>query len=615
MLKSLKTTKLIFAIILATFLVSCATDPMGGKDQVKMGYVSLKKADKQPEFYLNKIKQNQSPELQNRYMLLAADSYLNKGDYLGAENVLKTLKPTLTRAPQIRAQYLYLLATSLAMQNKNAEALELLNYPKKWKLENWQWIAYYQLKGKLYKSLHKPIEYIEQLSEQSQYIPLNERSEINQQIWKELKPIPADTIKQYTDGKHEAIFSGWMQLAYIVKHYAVSPNELIRYLGQWQRQHPTHPAALELPVDLENALNTKPFQPQIAAILLPMTGSKSTLANPIEQGLLSSYIDGDTKKITVKFYDTSADSVAAYKQAINDGAEFIIGPLLQSNVTKVINYQNENPNEDGSVTPQLFLNQSDHFTPSKDQFYFSLSPQEEASDAAHKLFKDDIKMPLLLVSSDLTGRRMAESFRKTWLELTNKDAEVHYYQNGDKMKFAVQQAMGVKDSKERINHIKTLLNPDIKADFRSRRDIDAIYMIAGPRDLTLLKPFIDVNFSVFTKPVPLYTSSRSRLAKSTNKTALELNNITISDIPWLMEPSSDNKRIADLWPSWNNGQKRLFAMGYDAYELIGRLAQMRAFTGYQFSGRSGQLVVKNDGVINRHLSWGKYKQGQLVPLN
>ena len=77
-------------------------------------------------------------------------------------------------------------------------------------------------------------------------------------------------------------------------------------------------------------------------------------------------------------------------------------------------------------------------------------------------------------------------------------------------------------------------NNTLEADFRSRRDIDAIYMISAAKDLVLLKPFLDVNFSVFADPVALYTTSRSRLSGNSTQSAQELNNLMISDIPWLM---------------------------------------------------------------------------------
>jgi len=174
--------------------------------------------------------------------------------------------------------------------------------------------------------------------------------------------------------------------------------------------------------------------------------------------------------------------------------------------------------------------------------------------------------------------------------------------------------LGVKDSQARISRMRDLLGSRLESDFRSRQDIDAIYMISGSQDLALLKPFLDVNFSVFSEPVTLYTTSRSRLESESAQSAQELNNLIISDVPWLMQSNSETQMVSELWSGWNNSQKRLYVMGFDALELVNRLAQMRAFPGYQFMGRSGALSVKPNGVIERQLSWGKYTQGKLTPL-
>jgi outer membrane PBP1 activator LpoA protein len=209
---------------------------------------------------------------------------------------------------------------------------------------------------------------------------------------------------------------------------------------------------------------------------------------------------------------------------------------------------------------------------------------------------------------------MAESFIQAWKKKSDTPIEVYYYDGGDKMKTTVQDALGVRDSQARIARIKELLGNSVQADFRSRQDIDAIYMISTPQELTLLKAFIDVNFSVFTQPVPLYTSSRSRIDNESSQTSQDLNNLTMSDAPWLMQNGEENLMVNTLWSGWNNGQKRLFIMGYDAMDLISKLAQMRSFPGFQFNGRSGVLSVNPDGVLNRQLSWGRYQRGSFRQL-
>ena len=624
MLKRLNTTKFISIAILSAVLFGCGTTSAPVKTEKTE--VSLSSVTKPSSQYLALAASEKNKETQDKYVLLAAHAFINEGNASAADKTLKSIAQDISQKPEILAEHIYLSARVLEMTSTYDHALQQLKYPSSWKLPNWQWVSYYQFKAQLYQLINQPIDQVRQLSLLSQYLPAAEAHEVNDTIWRSLQPINEQTLLSFSDDRSNPIFAGWLQLAYIAKHYAVDPNDLVRHLGSWQQLNPNHPAAAKLPTDLEKALNTQPYQPKNIAVLLPLTGSRAVVANTVKQGILANYMALGDDDVTLNFFDTATGAQTAYQQAVAAGAEFIIGPLLQSEVEQL---QNMTPSAEAvlptspsapiapvanKTIPQLYLNHIDTFTADPDKFFFALSPTDEAIDAAQRLYNDGIKQPLLLVSNDAVGHRMAESFDSAWKKLTNNPAEIHYYDGGDKMKVTVQKALGVIDSKERIARIKAILTPKIEADFRSRRDIDAIYMISASKDLVLLKPFIDVNFSVFADPVPLYTTSRSRIEGNSRDIAEELNNLTISDIPWLLTPNTETQMVNELWPNWSNSRKRLFIMGYDALDLVGKLAQMRALPGYQFSGRSGMLSVRPDGTLNRQLSWGRYQRGNLRPL-
>ncbi|MEH6463252.1 MAG: penicillin-binding protein activator [Shewanella psychromarinicola] len=607
MLKRLNTTKFVCALIFSVLVVGCAAKKQ--QDNVDVN-ASLVAAEHPAKIYLVNATNSSLPEKRDRYLLLAAHAYINDGNFNSATNVLTSMQKPMVKVPSLLAEHIYLRARIVEKTNSSQAALDILQYPPHWQLPRWQMASYHQYKAKLYKHTQQPIDQVKQLSLLSNYLPKSETAAVNDVIWKLLQPLHEETVQSFMRDQSNPIFAGWLQLTYIAKRYAVEPTQLVRYLGEWQRNNPYHPGAVKLPANLEKALNAKPFRPQNIAVLLPLTGPRAAIAEPIRQGLLSSYLSDFDTNVSLNFYDTQQGVTAAYQQAVAKGAEFIIGPLLPSEVEEL---QKINDKQQSTV-PQLYLNQTDTFTPQANLFYFSLSPAQEASDAAQKLYSDGVKLPLLLVSNDAIGKRMADSFKQTWLTLTSNDAEVYYYDAGDQMKVTVQQALGVTDSQARISRMRNLLGSSLESDFRSRQDTDAIYMISGSQDLALLKPFLDVNFSVFSEPVALYTTSRSRLENESAQSAQELNNLMISDVPWLMQSSSETQMVSTLWNSWNNSQKRLYVMGFDALELVNRLAQMRAFPGYQFMGRSGALSVDPNGVIDRQLSWGQYTQGQLKPL-
>ncbi|QYK01621.1 penicillin-binding protein activator [Shewanella psychrotolerans] len=616
MLKSLNTTKFISIAILSTVLFGCATQTAPVKEADSQ--VSLVTAPLSGSQYLADAAQAKSSEQRDRLMLLAAHAFINQGDTSNSTKTLASIKSNLTQKPELVAEHKYLTARVLELTSTYDDALAQLNYPSQWRLADWQMVSYYQLKARLYQLTKQPIEQARQLSLLSKHLPTAEANEVSDQIWRILQPLHEQTLLSFSQDTSNPIFSGWLQLAYIAKHYAIDPQILVQHLGNWQHDNPRHPGAIKLPTDLERAINAKPYKPKNIAVLLPLTGPRAAIANTVKQGIISSYFANPDDSVSVNFYDSAIGADLAYQQAIDAGAEFIIGPLLQSEVETLLQAQQSHfsatSDDKKQVIPQLFLNNADNITPNQDQFFFALSPIDEAIDAAQKLFNDGITTPLLLASNDSIGQRMAESFNQKWQSLTQQTAEVHFYNSGDEMKVTVQKSLGVLDSKERIARIKALLGSKIEADFRSRRDIDAIYMIANNQDLPLLKPFIDVNFSVFAEPVPLYTTSRSRIESNSRASAQELNNLTISDIPWLLQNNSETAEVEQLWPTWSNSQKRLYIMGYDALELVSKLAQMRALPGYQYSGRSGLLSASPNGTINRQLSWGRYQRGNLRPI-
>ncbi|PTA48421.1 penicillin-binding protein activator [Shewanella morhuae] len=635
MLKSLNTTKFVSVAILSVILAGCGVSSPNSTGTTTTVATSLAAAPLAANVYLAQAANSKEAQQRDTNLLLAAHAYINANDYAAAQKLLKSIQPSLTQSPTLLAEHKYLTARVLEHTSTYSDALKILNYPSNWSLPSWQMTAYHQFKAHLYQLNKQPIEQVRELSLLATYLPPAQASEVNNTIWLVLQPMHEQTLKAFTQEAKNPVFTGWLQLAYIAKHYAVDPSQLVRYLGEWQKQNPYHPAAAKLPADLDRALNAKPFTPKNIAVLLPLTGSRANAANAIRQGILASYMAKQNDHVAVNFFDTADDAARAYQQAVAAGAEFIIGPLLPTEIEQlqVMNATNAatinaaanaanttNPEKIANTVaiappvPQLFLNQVDKFTPDPTKFYFALSPAQEAADAAEHLYQDGVTKPLLLASNDALGKRMAESFIQAWKKKSDNAVEVYYYDGGDQMKTTVQDALGVRESQARIARIKELVGSSVQADFRSRQDIDAIYMISTPQDLTLLKAFIDVNFSVFTQPVPLYTSSRSRVENESTQTAQDLNNLTLSDAPWLMQNGEENLMVKTLFPSWNNNQKRLFVMGYDAMDLIGRLAQMRSFTGYQYNGRSGALSVSPDGIVNRQLSWGRYQRGSFRQL-
>ena len=161
---------------------------------------------------------------------------------------------------------------------------------------------------------------------------------------------------------------------------------------------------------------------------------------------------------------------------------------------------------------------------------------------------------------------------------------------------------GLESSQARIYQMNALTKIELESQPRSRRDIDSVYMVARSSELVLLKPFIDVAINPGITVPKLYASSRSNSGRQTK--LVEIHGIEFSDIPLLI--NEDNKFKAqydELWPKSSNGETRLHALGMDAYQLIAELPQMKALNDYHMQGKTGELSINQECVIQRQMSW------------
>ncbi len=178
---------------------------------------------------------------------------------------------------------------------------------------------------------------------------------------------------------------------------------------------------------------------------------------------------------------------------------------------------------------------------------------------------------------------------------------------GDKRQLQrnINNIFGLQDSQQHIAQMQSLLNIPLETQPRSRRDIDSVYIVANSAELTLIKPFIEVAINPDTKPPKLFSNSRS----NTGQTQYEdLSGVAYSDLPILINPDPElAAQMKELWPKDSNAEKRLQALGMDAYRLMDELPQMKVVAGYTVKGETGVLSIDDNCVINRELSWTEHE--------
>lgn len=460
---------------------------------------------------------------------------------------------------------------------------------------------------------------------------------------------------------------GWLQLTALANKFGGNQEQIQYHLGMWQKKFNGHPANV-----IAKQLMTQSITPkniENIAVILPLSGKQNTAGRAIQLGILASFDNNKAKKL--HFFDSNTVNWYALTSEFSIlKIDYVIGPLLKSNVDKYISHtsaqtqsQNNymlNASNDlfeinktevpGNTTIIAQDKATDYITaidsesaiknylkkpinagaidtlllniPATDSLtsqytVFSMRPEDEAKQAAATLSRQHFQHPVVLSQKSIVSKRIAQAFAKQWQQITGDTIEVVYYDTGAQMQDNIKVSLSVDKSKTRINKLKSRLNQSIKAQTRNRRDIDMIYLVGTPEQTRLVKPYIEVNISPFSDLIPVFASSRSHSTQNDYSSNNDLKGLTFTEIPWLLTNEQDDElaRLSqELWPKRNNGLSRLFAMGYDSYQLINKIPLMQQAPYLQHWGQTGVLKLGDNNVLTRSLLWGAYKHNKVVSI-
>lgn len=408
---------------------------------------------------------------------------------------------------------------------------------------------------------------------------------------------------------------GWLQLTKYAHKFGNDNAQMHRYLEQWQRQFPTHPATPIAQQLLATNFMKKPAEN--IAVLLPLTGKQQSAGIAAQQGVLAAYNGDDLKKL--HFFDTNQLNWQTLQQDLAEqNIDFVIGPLLKSNVAQYLALEKasgeESSVDDGNATnaiPTIVLNLPEQRALAAHQVALSMRPEDEAIQAASTLSQSNYKQPIVLSHQDAVSKRVATAFTNQWQLMTGQTIEIVYFAKGKKMQANLKSSLDVDVSQERINELKSRVKQTVKSQTRNRRDIDMIYVVGSPKQTRLVKPYIDVNISPFASVIPVYASSRSHSIKNDNSSSRDLLGLTFTEIPWLLASEQQNQALAQvskqLWSKRSDSLLRIFAMGYDSYHLVENIALMQQAPYIRHYGQTGVLKLNDNNVLTRSLLWGKYQ--------
>lgn len=434
---------------------------------------------------------------------------------------------------------------------------------------------------------------------------------LNDEIWQALQQLSSYALERFDKGS--VIQRGWIKLAKYQQIYIGTGLQLHQALNNWQRRFVNHPATYILPAKIKNTISLAPYQAQKIAVLLPQTGSSKRLGSALKDGFLAAMDHSEVNDIT--FIDEQLSIQDIESQLIAQPFDFIVGPLLKENIEKVsqsVILQN---------TPALHLNKSDTLNQNTDKYFFALNPEHEVEQALTHFLATDYQKPMLLAPDTLSGLRLVNHFKQQWQRYSLIEPEVGLYTDSKDMANVIAGLLEVNASESRIRTVKSLFRKEVESETRSRMDIDVIYILGDAIETRLLKPYLDVNVSTFAKRIPLYASSRSYSKRMDHTDRGDLEGLYFTEQPWMLNKSVDKFNLRTqynaLWPEKADIEQRLFAMAFDAVQLIPELKQLAKVPGKTFIGLTGRLSVKEYNTITRRLNWAQYhkKKISLVQLN
>ena len=503
----------------------------------------------------------------NEKSLLLAQVNLIRDKTAGALKNLQDIEHASSMSLALQIQYHELFAQAYRLDNKNAQALA-----ERIKLES---------------LLNKQPDLL-----------ANRRA-----LWLSLMNMPAPDIQSMSaEMVGESELLGWLELGNLAQLHRSNSKVLLTALDDWQTRFPEHPANSLLPNPLDSISNKLLLSPKKIALLLPLSGPFAGPGNAVYEGFIAANKKNqDDKQILV--FDTNKKGVThLYEQAVKEGADYIVGPLIKPDVAAIAALWHP--------VPTLLLN--DSINAQLNSYSFSLSPSSEAREVALKASSKGYKRALVIAPNSKWGDDIVQTFSSQWQKDGGKVIGVLAYNVDYKIKEdfnkKIREFLHINDSERREKQVKEVLGQTIQALPSRRQDFDMIFLLAYPSKARQIMPALKY---YYTADVPVYATSSVYAGHANVLKDKDLEGILFCDIPWVFVHQMDVKN----WPEHFNSYTRLYALGRDSYALATQLNQLLLFPATNVNENNSSLYLNENQQVARVFEWGQFKEGLAHSLN
>ncbi|CAN5259952.1 hypothetical protein BH10PSE19_BH10PSE19_17530 [soil metagenome] len=422
-------------------------------------------------------------------------------------------------------------------------------------------------------------------------------------LWKFLQQRSVPQLQNMLQSARNNVQRGWIELALISKQ-TLNDQQLSNALQNWSQTYPNHPAHAYVPKSFTPATITGQT-PHKIALILPLHGLLGGAGQAVRDGFLAAYYVAQQQgaSTTVNIIDSAdkPDTQALYREAVANGADFVVGPLDKDNVEALKRM--------GSLpVPTLALNASDTSTALIPQLYqFALSPLDEANQVADKAWADGRRNVILITPKGSWGNNIANVFTNRWQSRGGKVVDTLVYSQGQNLSAEVKRLLQYNES----------ARGDTKSDpsARRRQDFDMIFLVALPQFARQIRPLLSF---YYLGNLPVYSISLIYNGVPDSNLYRDMNGVVFCDIPWLYNNpilnTPQRQQIAKLWSNPFHNYARLYALGLDAFKLSSSLHNLPTNANAGIPGATGRLYLGQDHRILRKLVWVQFRNGHPVMI-
>ena len=545
----------------------------------------------------------------DRLTMLAVEQWLDAGDRRRARSALREIsKPA---SGELRWLWNTDVAAIYLSEGRPDEALEILEPMSREPITLRHRARAEALRADAWFQKDDPTRAVQIYMQREHWLRDTRDIEYNKRrLWAGLLVSDPHTMRSAAEINADPIVSGWLSLGALAASTGQQGIGWGNGIIRWRAANEGHPARIILD-DLEFP-DAGPLEfPRHIALLLPLTGKNAAAGTAIQNGFFGAYFAAtagleEEQRVTV--YDVGSGRVAAaYARALEDGAEFVVGPLVQSNVQTL-------SNEALLPVPVLSLNNLPDEVIAPPGFYqFALAPEDEAASAAARALADGTINAVALYPNNGWGRRVMNSFASELEAGGGTLLDHRSYQSGTQdFSIEIENLMALSQSVSRYKRLRANLGLPLQFDPRRRQDVDFVFLAADAKAGRLIKSQLKFHYA---GDLPVY--STSFIYSMDGRSNSDLNGVMFADTPWIISPPpwlADYPQLySEFWPA-EKRMGRLHAMGYDAYHLVSNLYASAETAQPEIIGATGHLYLDGNGRVHRRLAWAQFEHGQPVPL-